>query len=335
MTTGADRPTVVIVGAGMAGLVAARHLDAFFRVVVVDKGRGVGGRMATRRIDGATLDHGAQFITTHTESFAAMMGDWVEAGVAASWFRGRVGPDGVSATDGHTRYRGVISMNAIAKYLATGLDVRTASLVSAIGVRSDQPGWILEMAEGPALDADAVIATAPVPQTMTLLDNGGVALSTEDAAALGAVAYEPCLALMVVLDGPSGLDGAGAVDPESGPIDWLADNAVKGISAVPAVTIHATAEFSRQRWESSEEEIARELLDAAGLDAAPVAGAITVQRWRYARPSVVHPDAHLRLAGFAPFVCAGDAFGGAKVEGAALSGASAARAVLDALEVQS
>ena len=44
------RPRVVVVGAGVAGLTAARSLAAFSDVVVVDKGRGVGGRLATRRI---------------------------------------------------------------------------------------------------------------------------------------------------------------------------------------------------------------------------------------------------------------------------------------------
>ncbi len=49
-----------IVGAGIAGLAAARQLQsAGHEVQVIDKGCGVGGRMATRRIKGARLDHGA------------------------------------------------------------------------------------------------------------------------------------------------------------------------------------------------------------------------------------------------------------------------------------
>lgn len=54
------RPRVVVVGAGIAGLMCARELAATgVDVVVVDKGRGVGGRMATRRFGGAVFDHGA------------------------------------------------------------------------------------------------------------------------------------------------------------------------------------------------------------------------------------------------------------------------------------
>jgi len=63
---------VVIVGAGISGLVAARELAAHdVDVTVVDKGRSVGGRLATRRIGDARLDHGAQFFTVRTPAFQA------------------------------------------------------------------------------------------------------------------------------------------------------------------------------------------------------------------------------------------------------------------------
>ena len=58
---------VLVIGAGIAGLVAAAEIQrAGWRVLVIDKGRGVGGRVASRRIGGATFDHGAQFITTRS-----------------------------------------------------------------------------------------------------------------------------------------------------------------------------------------------------------------------------------------------------------------------------
>jgi len=322
---------VVVLGAGMAGLTAARRLAASCDVIVVDKGRGVGGRLATRRIGDATFDHGAQFLTTHTAEFADTVAAWTAAGVVVPWFRGRIGPDGATDPDGHVRFRGAPTMNALAKHLAGGLDVRTGSPVSA--VHRTPSGWAVTLADDSVLDADAVVMTAPVPQTLALLAAGGVVASPGERAALDAIAYEPCVALMSVLDGPSGLGAPGAVDPDAGPIDWMADNRVKGVSAMPAVTIHATAEFSRAHWDADDDEVAAALLAAAALGADPVPGARSVQRWRYARPTVVHPDSCLTLGGDAPLVCAGDAFGGAKVEGAARSGAAAADAIAAALGV--
>jgi renalase len=322
-------PRVVVVGAGMAGLTAAHRLSGVTEVVILDKGRGVGGRLATRRIGDATIDHGAQFITTHTSEFAELVERLVGEHVVAPWFRGRVGPDGVNDSDGHTRFRGSVSMNAIAKSLAIGLDVRTASQVAAL--RQNGESWEVALVDGSELVADAVIATSPVPQTIALLQNGEVTLAAKDEAALEAIEYDPCLAFMAVLDGPSGLAEPGAINPVDGPIDWVADNYLKGISAVPAVTIHATPEFSRAQWDASDEVITEALLDAAQLESSVISGSIQIQRWRYARPSVEHPERFLQLSGVPPFVCAGDAFGGAKVEGAALSGAAAAEAIVGVL----
>ena len=49
-------PRSIVIGAGIAGLLAARQLaEAGRDVTVLDKGRGVGGRLATRRIGEATI----------------------------------------------------------------------------------------------------------------------------------------------------------------------------------------------------------------------------------------------------------------------------------------
>ncbi|MFM8237516.1 MAG: NAD(P)/FAD-dependent oxidoreductase [Actinomycetota bacterium] len=322
------RPRVVVIGAGMAGLTAARRLVSACDVLVLDKGRGVGGRMATRRIGDAVFDHGAQFVTAHTDEFAERIRGLADDGVVVPWFRGRIGPDGVHAGGGHDRYRGAVSMNAVARALAVGLDVRTGVQVAALGVEAH--GWRVLLADGSEFGAEAVVATAPVPQSLALLEAGGVRLADGDADALGVIAYDRCLAVMAVLDGPSGLPAPGAVDPQDGSVDWVADNRVKGISAVPAVTIHAAAAYSGARWTADDAEIAAELLTAAKLESPPVAGLVQVQRWRYARPSVGHPHRTLVLDGLPPFAIAGDAFGGAKVEGAALSGTAAAEALVTA-----
>jgi len=202
--------------------------------------------------------------------------------------------------------------------------VRTATKVDSITRTDGSQGWTLRIGDR-SMHADAVVLTAPVPQSLALLAAGDVVLAADDLAALKAIRYEPCLAVLAVLDGPSGLNEPGAADPADGPIDWIADNQQKGISASPAVTIHATADFSHQHWSSPDEVVIAELLAAAGLSAA--ASVAQVQRWRYARPVVQHRERHLLAQGLAGLVFAGDAFGGAKVEGAVLSGRSAATAL--------
>ncbi|MCX7432565.1 MAG: FAD-dependent oxidoreductase, partial [Planctomycetia bacterium] len=67
-------PDVVIIGAGIAGLSAAGELVASGRrVLVLEKSRGVGGRMATRRVGEAVCDHGARFCTVRGPAFGGMV----------------------------------------------------------------------------------------------------------------------------------------------------------------------------------------------------------------------------------------------------------------------
>lgn len=327
--------TVVVIGAGAAGLTAARHLDAVHRVVVVDKGRGVGGRMATRRLGDATFDHGAQFVTTHSPEFAGEVERWCASGVARPWFRGRVGPGGVQDHDGHVRYRGTESMNVVAKHLADGLDVRRSTRATAIETHGGRWRIHLDVA-GEELSAEAVVVTAPVPQALELLAAGATELGAHDRHALDRIEYEPCIAVMAVLDGPAGLPEPGALAPRGGPVDWIADNQAKGISRLPALTVHAGALASAALWDDADEQVVAELMAAARTATGrPLAvTAHSVQRWRYARPSVSHPDRCLVVAGVPPLVVAGDAFGEPKVEGAVRSGLAAASAVRDLLGVR-
>ena len=89
---------VVIVGAGISGLVAADELRAAgAHVSVVDKGRSPGGRLATRRIGAATLDHGAQFFTVRTPAFQHRVDAWIERGLVRC---GRTGSDPPTLTSG-------------------------------------------------------------------------------------------------------------------------------------------------------------------------------------------------------------------------------------------
>ncbi len=290
----------------MAGLTAAGALRANgWEVVLLDKGRGVGGRMATRRMGESRLDHGAQFFTVRHPRFQSAIDGWVAAGWVEPWFE----------EGGHVRYRGVGGMNALAKHLAKPFDVRTETKVERVEAVGGH--WLIDG----AFEADALLLTAPAPQSLAIL---GDAAPPEIAAALGSIEYEPCFALLLTLDGPSRVPAPGYVRPENGPIEWIADNTQKGLSTGgAALTVHARADFSREHLEASPECVQRMLLEAASeWFGGNVTGA-QLHRWRYSRP-VGSRDSCLSSNTPAPFAIAGDAFGGARIEGAYLSGLGAA-----------
>ena len=107
----------LIVGAGIAGLVAARSLQSRgFSVLILDKGRGVGGRLATRSFEGGRFDYGAQFFTVRNPAFRNLVEEWLAAGIVAPWAQGFHLPDGKFKDTGEVHYRGVGGMRTIATH---------------------------------------------------------------------------------------------------------------------------------------------------------------------------------------------------------------------------
>ena len=111
-----NQKSCIIVGAGISGLLVANTLKLEgWTVTVLDKGRGVGGRMATRRLGEGTFDHGTQFFTVRSKRFADLVEGWLRAGVATEWTRGFADADGRPNEDGHPRYIGAEGMTSIPK----------------------------------------------------------------------------------------------------------------------------------------------------------------------------------------------------------------------------
>lgn len=318
---------IVIVGAGIAGLLACQTLKRAGKdVLVVDKGRGVGGRMATRRVGAGVLDHGAQFFTVRSERFGALVAAWQAAGLVTEWTHGFADADGEWKNDGYPRYRGTNGMSAIPKQVAQGLDVRLGVRVASIRRRTD--GWDVVMENGETLAAEALLLTPPVPQSLDLLSAGNVELAQEAAQALGDIRYERCIAALALLDRPSAIPEPGGVQIGSEPIHWIADNTQKGISPnAYAVTIHGAPQFSLEHWDGDRTAAGAKLIEAAAhwLGEAQVVE-FQAHGWRYSQPINPYPEAC--LAAEPSLVFAGDAFGTPRVEGAALSGLAAADALL-------
>lgn len=119
---------VAVVGAGLAGLTAAIQLHrGGYRVVVVEKSRGVGGRVNTRRLSGTCVDRGARYI----EAQGRLLAPWVDAmhrrGVVRPWSEtGYVWKSGagiVPVSVYHPRYVAPDGINAIAKWIGADSEI--------------------------------------------------------------------------------------------------------------------------------------------------------------------------------------------------------------------
>ena len=279
---------IVIIGSGMTGLACARRLaDAGLAAIVLDKGRGIGGRVATRRVGDLQFDHGAQYVNAHGAGFAAALhslGDSV-----AGW------QDGT----GRTHNVGVPGMSAIPKALGAGLDIRQNAQVAR--VVQDDDGWALHL-DTDSMRAARVVVTVPAPQVAGLLGAEHPLV-----APLAPVRLAPCLTLMAAVTAPAPfVTQQGADDP----LSWIAQDSAKPGRPQGGATqwvAQAGEAFSVAHLEETPTEITARMLpllcDRLGVPVDRVSHA-SAHRWRYARvtkalgqPFLRSPDATLYLGG--------------------------------------
>ncbi len=324
----ANGPSVAVVGAGVAGLFAARTLrDHGLEVRVFDKGRGPGGRISTRRHDAFRFDHGAQYFTARDPRFRRYVDAWCEEGVARPW-GGRIavleGGRAESKQDGPERFVGVPGMSAVARHLGADLEVASATRVGAVKGRGS--GWRLVDGDGASLgEFGALLVAVPPAQAAELLT-----AAPELERRTRAVAMRPCWAVMAAFDERLDLPFDGAFVHGS-PLSWVARNGSKpGRPDPESWVLHGSPGWSARHLEGDPDEAQDRLLEAffAATALEPRAPRfVRAHRWRYAIAEEPLDagclwDADLRIG------ACGDWCAGSRVEGAFLSGMAAAGRVL-------
>ncbi|KNH02865.1 deoxyribodipyrimidine photolyase [Qipengyuania citrea LAMA 915] len=306
---------VAIVGAGMAGMSCGQRLSRLgHEVRLFDKGRGPGGRMATRRMEcgGTTLhfDHGAQYFTAREPRFVDQVAHWEATGVAARW-----------AAAGDDAWVGTPAMNAPLKAMAGELGVQFGTRIEQL-VR-DGEGWQIDGEGAPDARFDAVLVAVPAEQAGPLLQPHAPAMAT----LADQTASDPCWTLMAGFEAPLAL--VQDTLRQRGPIGWAArNNAKPGRASEECWVIQASPEWSRAHLEEDAETVAAALLaELAEANGGPLPRQLgaTAHRWRFARSGTAGEealwDAEQRIG-----VC-GDWLIGPRVEAAYMSGLLLAEAV--------
>ncbi|WOD41122.1 NAD(P)/FAD-dependent oxidoreductase [Nodosilinea sp. E11] len=347
---------VVVIGAGLSGLTAARQLhQAGYRVLVVDKSRGLGGRMATRRLGATVIDHGCRYLQPFADASHSLVSTLLAAGVLQGWQPESfaLAANGtLSAIATEPLYIAPHGMSAVAKALAPGLTIHRHWRATTVTPISQ--GWRIEGEIGEAnsqsqpqtLEAKAVVVAIPAPQAAALIDQAAAdnpALQTLNQR-LQAVQFEAVLTVMAGY-GKTSSSRLPAQQTDSGwmitgdhhpQLRWIAlDSSKHTDSTEPVVVVHSSAAFAAQHLDHTDlASVGQALLTTAAQHLAPWLASpewTQVHRWRYGFVHQPLGSTVLSCPTLPHLVGCGDWCNGGNVEGAIASGHQAANLIAQAL----
>ncbi|MCC5651145.1 NAD(P)/FAD-dependent oxidoreductase [Nostoc sp. XA013] len=329
---------IAVIGAGIAGLVCAQQLSqAGYSVLVVEKSRGLGGRLATRRLHKTCADHGACYLEPKGE----LLGRFVEIlrsrQILKVWteevYELTAGAPLAEPKNRIPRYVAPEGMSAIAKSLAPGLEILLNQRVVAI-TPTPENSWRLTLeSSNEELTAKAIVVAIPAPQAVMLLEPLGESIL--DAAFLDNLRFVEFYPSISAIAG---------YPPTSQPLpQWKAltfidnadlawiglDSSKRPNPQQPHFVVQSSANFAQRHLESKDLQPAGQLMLQRAAESLSLPWLNTpewmqVHRWRYAFPSRPWHEAFLSAGSPSPLVCCGDWCGGNLVEGAMLSGLAAA-----------
>lgn len=265
---------IAVIGAGISGLVCARHLVAGgHEVTVLEKSRSLGGRCATRKFGEHVVDTGAQYFTVRDpivrkeiEQVAGVQFKKITQPILIAGTKGEV------YREGEERFYIGNGNNRLGAMLADGLEIRKETEVGTVTLAGKE--W-----EVAGDRYDVVVSSAPWPQSALILGRSEAG-----------VGYEPNLtALLEYRESWSGSEYA-QIDPTGqDPLRWVAcENAKVGRVAEGSTVyvIQASADYSRENLEKKPEEWVKDLQGRLekvwGLNPER-RGQVMSHRWRYAR----------------------------------------------------
>ncbi|MGC1393177.1 MAG: FAD-dependent oxidoreductase [Coleofasciculaceae cyanobacterium] len=326
---------VAIIGAGLAGLACAQQLQqSGYRVVIVEKSRGVGGRMATRRLETTCADHGVRYLESQGKWLPPLIEVLRQRGILQAWTNDLNQLSAQNESESQiTRYIAPAGMTAVAKFLAKDLEIWLNRRVEAITITENTWRLIVNSADETEkeLRAKAVVMAIPAPQALMLVEPLRETIPQTFLDSLRSVEFDPCITVMAGYQNDQlSLPSWQACDvANNSDLAWIGlDSSKRPNATAPIFVLQSTPSFANLYLETEDlKPVGQQLLSSAaellvaGLDHPDW---FQVHRWRYAFPNHYLPQDYLYSATPLPLICCGDWCGGNLIDGALNSGVVAA-----------
>ncbi len=314
----------LVVGAGISGVACATAMaEAGVIPLVVDRGRAVGGRMASRTLrdtgtsfDGRVVDIGASYFTVSTPAFRSVVDDWVARDLARAWTDSFhvAGSDGIEAVrTGPIRYAAKAGLRSLIVDAASRLPDVWSS-IDVASITADENSLIVDGER-----RSAVALCMPNAQAHRLIDAS--LMSPELDAALTGITYEPVIAVTAVFDEQCWDDFDGMFVNDDPVLTWIANDGSRRGDEAPVLVAHVNPVLAARHLGDPASVLPLVLATMRrilSLTAQPTW--VDAHRWTFAKPMAAHREP-FHLEGGRLLGLAGDAWAdGPKVETAWLSG---------------
>lgn len=320
---------VAIIGAGLAGIHCGLALqNQGLAIALFDKSRGIGGRLATRRIDDIPLDHGLASWQILGEQTATLTPQLNNAEILQPWrIAHTASPDPATWQQLPTTpaWMAPAGMTAIAKHLAQSLTIHRAHRLTALQPQGDR--WQLTFDNGTTITARKVVLALPLPQILPL-----IAELSPIEANVNQITYAPALSLMLGyrslnLDVPWQ-----ELHLDNHPLfQKIILDGQKRSPQTPTLVLQTHGTFTANYLDTDDLTPVTEILINAitqlfSLDDPQWS---QIHRWRYAFPTQILGQPYLNLTNRLPLIACGDWCLGNGIEGAIISGLATASAIID------
>ena len=269
-----------IIGAGPAGIAAARKLrQAGCTVRILEKGRGFGGRLSTRR-SGSDLhfDHGCQFVSIPEDLQLKDLAEQCSEGTLQPWASNITADASELPFDDAPRLIGVPTMNSVLKELNEGPPPLFNTTITSL--KHESGLWhLFDADELQHAQSHVVITAVTSSQAVPLL----APIDFKMMSTLLETSYDPLWSLLCS-DPPPSACAFDAMAPADGPLSWIANQASKPQrSSKNALVAIASRQWSRDHIERDADWVAEALAEAiARTLKVDTIGPAVASRWKHA-----------------------------------------------------